>query len=153
MSSNQGEIQTPWFRGNYEGNYYKEDRHQQFEIQISDNLKEMVGNGSLVIKLEFDTREEEGWKEVVTYSTSDYITDRNDNIMELKFHKIKKAWAEAEAECQREGGHVASILTEKEKQLTYDASRGKNIWIGGNDQDTEGVWRCSDGSPWNYTLS
>ena len=113
MSSNQGEIQTPWFRGNYEGNYYKEDRHQLFEIQTSETLKEIVGNGSLVIKLEFDTREDMGWHEVVTYSTSDYITDRKNNIMELKFNKRKKTWAEAEADCQRDGGHLASILTKR----------------------------------------
>ena len=152
MSSNQGEIQTPWFRGNYEGNYYKEDRHQQFEIQISENLKKSVENGSLVIRLEFDTRDEEGWQEVVTYSFRDYITYRKDNIFELKFHKREKVWAEAEAKCQREGGHLASIVTKYEQLLTSDASEGKSVWIGGTDQDQEGVWQWTDGSPWNETF-
>ena len=63
---------------------------------------EQVGDGSLVIQLEVDTGEEESWQGEVTYGSR------------YKLYKEGKNWTEAEAHCQREGGHLASVTTEEE---------------------------------------
>ena len=69
MSNNYGEISTPWFGETVQEDYHKKDRKLQFELEITKNLINQVGSGSLVIELEVDTREEEGWQEEVVYST------------------------------------------------------------------------------------
>ena len=66
----------------------------------------------------------------------------------------KRTWADAEELCKKKGGHLASVTSEavdayiageKEKRWL------KNLWIGGSDKEIEGVWKWTDGSPWNFT--
>ena len=63
-------------------------------LELPDNIKEQIGSGSLIIELEVDTREELRWVEDVAMYT---------------LHTTLKNWFEAEAECQREGGHHSCI--------------------------------------------
>ena len=45
--------------------YHKEDRDFHVVLELPDDIKEQVGSGSLIIDLEVDTREDEGWTEQV----------------------------------------------------------------------------------------
>ena len=56
---------------------------------------------------------------------------------------------EAESHCQSEGGHLASVTSEEEHRMVAAVAEYK-VWIGGSDQEEEGVWRWSDGSKWDY---
>ena len=150
MLNNYGEIKTPWFGENFQEEFYKENRQEEIEIEISEFLKSQVGSGSLVIQLEVDTREEEGWQEEVVvkkagwgYNTYKLYTDEDFSM---------KTWSGAEAHCQAEGGHLASVVLDKSQlEVAAAAEAGGWVWLGGTDQEEEGVWRWSDGSTWNYT--
>ena len=114
MSNNYGNIKTPWFLEDYEKDYYKKDRQQLVDIQISEELKNQVGSGSLVIQLETKIREDEGWHEEVMYGIN--IAYRRDKMFEYNLYTEGKTWADAEAHCQDEGGHLASVLKNDEQE-------------------------------------
>ena len=138
--------------------------------------RNQVGCGSLVVQLEVDTREKEGWQEEeVMYSSNSVY--REDKIHEYKLYREKNAWADAEAHCKGQGGHLASVLSEEEQQaltvkiddMSEEFTRrkrnledrpkdlvekeekiSKSIWLGGSNQEKDKTWRLSDGSTWNY---
>jgi len=73
----------------------------------------------------------------------------------------KMNWTSAEDFCQREGGHLASVLStatfnfvlEGMKNRTgLDSQYGHMAWLGGNDIEVEGTWKWVDCSPWNATF-
>ena len=55
-----GTIMTPWFGGHFVEEYYKEDTDFLVILRLPGDIRDQVGTGSLVIKLEVDTREEAG---------------------------------------------------------------------------------------------
>ena len=67
-----------------------------------------------------------------------------------------RTWDEAEAHCQSEGGHLASIMTEHENQevmrltLVDEGSLlyNKAAWIGGRRKNR--IWKWADHSVWNF---
>ena len=66
----------------------------------------------------------------------------------------KSNWKDAEEFCKKKGGHLASVTSEAVD--TYIAGekekrRLRNLWIGGSDKENQGVWKWTDGSPWNFT--
>ena len=143
---NNGSIQTPWFGEHSEDMHYNEDRYHQIVLTISEAMTDNLEAGSLVILLEVETREEEGWEEVVEYIEGS----------RYKLHNKSKTWEEAEAHCQGKGGDLVSVLTEEEQQEVVAlaapaAAVADHVWIGGSYVQGEGVWKWSDGSPWNYT--
>ena len=144
MSNNYGEIKTPWYGEDYKKDYYKEDKVHEYEIIITNEIRENVGSGSLVIQLDVDTREKEGWQEEVTFRKTSWG---------FKLHRERKSWADAETHCRGEGGHLASIVSEEDARLVMalaeEAEEGL-IWLGGTDQEQEGDWLWRDGSRWNY---
>ena len=141
MWNNNGTWQTPWFEGEYKTGYHEENRHYYVSLQLPMNLKEQIHSGSLVIQLEVNTREEEGWQEEVSYWEG----------YKYRLYTEKKNWADAEATCQRDGGHLASVLSAKEQEEARAAmGREDHMWIGATDSKEEGVWRWADGSPWGY---
>ena len=117
-----------------------EDKNLHVVLEFPENLKEQVGKGSLMVQLEVNTREEEGWLEEVSFQEG-YMS---------RFYAEKKTWAEAEAYCQEEGGHLASVLSEDEQQEVEALAEGP-VWLGATDKEREGVWQWTDGSLWNYT--
>ena len=72
-------------------------------------------------------------------------------------------WGEAEAECSKSGGHLASIasLQEWETQIkpliegreykVYGGVYTYYVTLGGSDLVKQGLWQWSDGTTWNST--
>ena len=139
-------VQTPGLEGDsFDNAIYMKDRTFKTTLLFPDDLKERIGSGSLAIRLEVDTRVEQGWQEEVVYTRASW------GFTNHKLFAESKTWAEAEAYCQGQGGHLASILTAKEQQEARITSGGKYVWIGGSDQEHEGVWQWTDGSAWGFT--
>ena len=128
--STNGSWHTPWFQEEYKPNYYTDDKNHHFVLNFTEIAKE-VGKGSLVIEVEVEIRKEKGWEESVTYSEGSKYTSAS----EEKDKSVKKSWADAEAHCKEEGGHLASIQSAREQKEVETLSGGKKAWIG-----LEGAW-------------
>ena len=102
-----GCIWTPWFGEDYDESYHLEDRQHHTVLQFPEDLAGLVG--SLLVELEVVTREGEGWQEEVQFSEGSLY----------KLYTEPKPWWDAEANCQREGGHLTSVTTEVEQQHLY----------------------------------
>ena len=141
MWNNNGTWHTPGFMEEWNPNYFKEDIDYFAVIEFPNDLNEKIRYGSLVIELDVNTKEEEGWQEEVTFQQGKY-----------KLYQEKKTWADAEDHCQSKGSHLASILTEEEQnEVAALASVDSHVWLGGTDQEIEGVWKWTDASTWGYT--
>ena len=68
MSNVNGTITTPMYHGEFEDEYYKKNHDCHMVLELPDNIIDQVGDGSLLIDLEADIREEKGWHEKVEYS-------------------------------------------------------------------------------------
>ena len=104
INSHFGEIMTPWFRDTFNGSYFEEDKYHHMVLEFPWDLSQQVDSGSQVIQLEVDTREEEGWKEKVSYLEGPWFV----LVTERKSRKL------AEAHSQSMEGHLASILSEED---------------------------------------
>jgi hypothetical protein len=64
-------------------------------------------------------------------------------------------WGDAEARAVQLGGHLVKIDNAEENEFlvsTFQPTLGNyGFWIGATDQETEGVWKWSDGTPVSYT--
>ena len=147
-------ITTPWLGGEFVEEYYREGKDYHMVLELPDDISDHIGGGFLKIELEVDTRETEGWQEYVKYTgllPEGYTW--SDEGRAFKLHMEGRSWRDAEAECQREGGHLVSVTSEKENdELTRFLQRSKDmmiIWLGGRQE--AGVWSWSDSSPWGYT--
>ena len=68
-----------------------------------------------------------------------------------KFVNQKTSWTQAEAACNAEGGHLASIPDQETNDFLASLSSGYT-WIGGRRLEAgQDVWGWSDGSEWSYT--
>ena len=67
----------------------------------------------------------------------------------------KETWGNAEEYCKQSDGHLASITSEEIHNYLYSKAdwghHGIGFWVGGIDQEEEGNWEWTDGSPWTYT--
>jgi hypothetical protein len=64
-------------------------------------------------------------------------------------------WAQASANATNRGGHLATIVSLDEwldivRVVGITNLDGRNIWIGGSDEQTEGTWKWVTGEPWSY---
>ena len=130
-------ITTPWFGGDYVEEFYQWDREFLMVLDLPDDIKDQVGSGSLIIDLDFDTREEQGWLEKVSLMPN------------FTLHKASKTWSEAESDCQKEGGHLASVISEEVNQVVKNMVDEGLVWLGGRRTDEQWTW--SDKSTWGYT--
>ena len=143
--NNFGAFQTSGFGETYDKDSYESNTTVNMILEFPEGLSEQVGSGSLVIQLEVDTREEEGWREEVQY--------RDGGPKKYTLHKEIKTWYEAESQCQSEGGHLASIVTKEEWQQVMTVAAGEyKVWLGGTEEQEEGRWRWADGSQWRYQM-
>ena len=66
---------------------------------------------------------------------------------------MTKSWSDAEVFCQGEGGNLASVTSEAINDYIYEEKKRKGlnfVWLGGSDQEKEGVWKWLDESPWDF---
>jgi hypothetical protein len=64
-----------------------------------------------------------------------------------------RPWADAEADCVAQGGHLLSLHDEGTHAVVLDAAWALGLgtwWIGASDLAEEGAWAWSDGSPMDY---
>ena len=141
MWKNNGSVHTPWYGQRYNETHFYEDKTYHTVLEFPEDIEERLGNGQLVIELEVDLREEEeGWVEEVVYSKGS----------RFKLIQEKKNWTEAEAHCESEGSHLASVLSEGEQQdITTLVGKGRSVWLGGRKKQE--VWKWTDSSHWGYT--
>ena len=63
-------------------------------------------------------------------------------------------WEEAEAFCEKEGGHLATITSREEQlaiaQMFSDAPYSA-YWLGATDKEWEGAWKWVTGEPFSWT--
>ncbi|XP_074523912.1 galactose-specific lectin nattectin-like [Halichoeres trimaculatus] len=74
----------------------------------------------------------------------------------FKFFYEEKSWDNAENECIKLGGNLASIHTEADLDallgmIKTSTGKNKQTWVGGHDTVKENCWRWSDGTPFNFT--
>ncbi|MFP4105107.1 MAG: lectin-like protein [Phycisphaerae bacterium] len=60
-------------------------------------------------------------------------------------------WKAAKKACEKRGGYLACIESEKEQQFIADLADGRYLSLGGTDEDEEGRWVWINGSKWDYT--
>ena len=111
-----GTITTPWYQEAFMEEYYKEDRDFHMVLELPFDIKDQVGSGSLVIELDIDMREEEGWIEQLTYKEIKAGELASPNKYKYTLHTTGKSWPDAEDDCQKEGGHLASVPSEEENE-------------------------------------
>ena len=142
MWNNKGTWHTPRFGKKYDKNQYEDDKSYTAILDFPEDISDHIGPGSLVIQLEVETREEEGWQEEVVFQKG----------TKYKFHKEERTWVDAEAYCQAEGGHLASVQSDEEWQEVFALTSGEKwIWLGGNAEEEKGVWRWTDESAWHFS--
>ncbi|XP_071511250.1 macrophage mannose receptor 1-like [Diadema antillarum] len=83
------------------------------------------------------------YAEPYCYFVSDFLGDDN----------ARMGWFDAETECMRSGGHLASIESEQENALIvslFPLLTGVSFWIGLRQQVFEGPYEWVDGTPFIY---
>ena len=70
------------------------------------------------------------------------------------FSNMCETWEEAKTYCENMGGYLAIINDDAENIFLYDLMKQaghENAYFGLTDRETEGVWKCVDGSEPEYT--
>ncbi|MBP5787776.1 MAG: SUMF1/EgtB/PvdO family nonheme iron enzyme, partial [Kiritimatiellae bacterium] len=67
--------------------------------------------------------------------------------------EFEGTWEEARADAEARGGHLATITSEAEWVAISNLFGAKldGCWLGGSDEEEEGVWTWVTGEPWAYT--
>merc|ERR1711994_407616 len=118
-------------------------------LELPDYIQDLVDTGSFVIRLDVDTRDEEGWMEQVIFAE---LEDEDlVSTYEYTLHETwpLKTWEEAEAECQSEGGHLASVTSEEVNEEIRRLAGYSPVWIGLAKMES-GEWSWSDNSTYSY---
>lgn len=70
----------------------------------------------------------------------------------IKAYTSTSTWANAEAVCVAQGGHLASIASSAESTIVLGQTASSNLyWLGYSDSATEGTFVAQDGSALSYT--
>jgi len=65
----------------------------------------------------------------------------------------KVSWEDARQTCvSSNNADLASITSEAERTFAWELAGQQTTWIGGSDQETEGTFTWSDGTPWDNPL-
>jgi hypothetical protein len=62
----------------------------------------------------------------------------------------KLTWHVAKRACEAMGGYLACIETKEEDDFITKLCNGKDLWLGGTDEEREGDWRWVNGAPVEY---
>jgi len=63
-----------------------------------------------------------------------------------KVFESRVSWHEAKQACEKIGGHLVTISSERENRFVSDLTGGRGFWIGLTDEDVEGNWKWVDGT-------
>lgn len=71
----------------------------------------------------------------------------------MQSYSPDSTWQSAENDCVAWGGHLAAITSQQEIDdlANLRSGTGQDIWIGGNDIQTDGTFVWTDGEIWPYT--
>lgn len=69
-----------------------------------------------------------------------------------KFIDKEMTWGEAKVYCEKQGGHLATVTSEKEWEIIHNAvmTNQKHYWLGGTDVENEGEWKWVTGEAWTF---
>lgn len=72
-----------------------------------------------------------------------------------KAYNQRLAWHTAKTYCEELGGHLVTITSEEENNFVYEMVRknGISYWLGGTDEEQEGVWKWVTGEEWSFDNS
>ena len=138
-------IETPGFQtNNFDASRFKRNHTFSATLAFPPDLSRQVGDGTLVIELEVDTRQESSQEEYVEY--------RGANKEFIVYDHVPSKWKAAAESCENDGHQLASILNEmeQEKLISVFGSRRKCGWLGGKYQENEKKWHWADGSTWTF---
>ena len=108
-------IETPGFQSDkFEESRFQRNHSFSATLVFPADLAEQVGNGSLVIELEVDTRQEEGWVEYVEYRGSKDFKLYNPTMQAFAF---TYKWEVAKETCEYDGRQLASVLNAREQEI------------------------------------
>ena len=63
----------------------------------------------------------------------------------------KEVGMKLKSSVRRRRGHLASVTSEAIEEYIIENRRDISyLWLGGSDKEEEGVWKWSDGSPWEF---
>ena len=145
ISNSKGRIKTPGFGEKFDPTHCREEGYYHYELEFLEDLAQIIGTtGSLVVTLTVDTRQTEGWTEMVEVKHGPKFE---------YFDFTNLIWSDALSECETSGGHLASITSEAEnaEMLSYfHETLGNDVWFGGFRSEETGNWSWVDGEPWNY---
>ena len=71
-----------------------------------------------------------------------------------KVFDIGMPWDEAKAYCENLGGYLAVVTSEDERDFVaglLDSHSRNFYWLGGTDEEEEGVWKWVTGEAWSYS--
>ena len=149
VSDSEGSVQFG-LRDDYDEAFYEDDQEIRVALKFPLALADQVGDGALVVELAVDTRVGEDWQEFVEYGENE----------KYKINHIRWGWQEAESSCRNQGGQLASVRSDGEKQeiekildiflnphtFQYNLNpNDESYWVGGT-YDVEGVWHPNNQS-------
>ena len=117
-------------------------------LEFPGDFHDYVGDGSLVIELDVDLRQAEGWQEKVEYKSERPL---------FRIYKERKGLEGARSHCEKEGGYLASIHSQEENNEIVELANDSAVWVGGNhaqgghNLSEYGVWAWDDGSNWTFS--
>ena len=139
-----GMLKTPRFGEAFQEKDFAQSKDLNYILDLLTPTRALA-NWSLAIELEFDLAESKDWEEWVEIRLGPRYV----------YHTHRRNWEQAEANCQKEGGHLTSIITSREQkeveELLEDRRADTNeVWIGAR-RDEKGIFQWSDGSEMNFT--
>ena len=105
----------------------------EYELNLPDNIRELVGEGKLVISVE-------------TNGNWSFFAPKNKTLL----YKEKLNASAAEEFCVNQGGHLASVGSEEDQKELDKVAGRKPVWLGGRRKEGGDEWEWLDGSPWLY---
>ena len=133
-SEPEGSFSFPAFGDpEYTGDFHSRPQSLHYVLDLPDNIGEMVGEGELVISVE-------------TEGSWSFISPEN----KWQLYKKNMSWSDAEDYCVREGGHLASVTSQREQDQITKVADGNRVWLGGRRKSREDAWQWSDGRSWGF---
>ena len=73
------------------------------------------------------------------------------NGHKYKYYNQSITWDEAQAFCEKLGGHLVIITSAEENDFVHRLAQGANIWLGGTDTKVEGTFEWISGEALTYS--